>query len=307
MSPDSPWPALPFGAWRQTCQTLHLWTQVVGKVRLALTPLVNHWWNVTYHLTSRGITTRPIPYRGRTFSIDFDFIDHCLAIATSDGAVERLALAPMSVADFYGQVMTRLQALGIEVHIWTMPSEIEDAVPFDQDHANADYDRLWARRFWVALSQSHRVMDEFRARFIGKTSPVHFFWGSFDLAVTRFSGRTAPPPSGTTPHVASWVMQEAYSHEVYSCGFWPGNGGYGKAAFYVYTYPEPAGFGATPLNTVAAAYDTGLGQFILPYDAVAEASDPDALLLAFLQETYEAAAKLASWDRRSLERAPPSH
>ena len=306
MSADSPWPALPFADWKETCQTLHLWSQIVGKVRLALTPVVNHWWNVTYHLTSRGITTRPIPYRGRTFSIDFDFIDHCLTIATSDGAVERLALAPMSVADFYGQVMKRLQALGIDVHIWTMPSEIEDAVPFDQDHAHAAYDPQWVRRFWVALSQSHRVMNEFRARFIGKVSPVHFFWGSFDLAVTRFSGRTAPPPSGTTPHVANWVMREAYSHEVCSCGFWPGNGGYGKAAYFVYAYPEPAGFGAAPLRTPVAAYDTGLGQFILPYDAVAESPDPDALLLAFLQETYEAAANLGSWDRRSLERVSPS-
>jgi Family of unknown function (DUF5996) len=304
---DSPWPALPFGDWKETCETLHLWSQIVGKVRLALTPLINHWWNVTYHLTSRGITTRPIPYRGRTFSIDFDFIDHCLTIATSDGAVERLALAPMSVADFYGHVMKRLRALGIDVHIWTMPSEIEDAVPFDQDHAHGAYDPLWVRRFWVALSQSHRVMNEFRARFIGKASPVHFFWGSFDLAVTRFSGRTAPPLSGSTPHVANWVMREAYSHEVCSCGFWPGNGGYGKAAYFVYAYPEPAGFGATPLSMAAAAYDTGLGQFILPYDAVAKSPDPDALLLAFLQETYEAAATLASWDRRSLERGSPAH
>ena len=239
MSPDSPWPPLPFGEWRKTCQTLHLWTQIVGKVRLALTPLVNHWWNVTYHLTSRGFTTRPIPYRARTFSIDFDFIDHCLSIATSDGVVERLDLAPMSVAVFYGELMRRLQALGIEVHIWTMPSEIEDAVPFDQDHANVDYDPLWARRFWVVLSQSHRVMNEFRARFIGKTSPVHFFWGSFDLAVTRFSGRAAPPPSGTTPHLASWVMQEAYSHEVYSCGSGPATVVTARRPFMSMPIPSP--------------------------------------------------------------------
>jgi hypothetical protein len=303
MPTNSPWPQLPLSAWSETCETLHRWTQIVGKVRMVLTPLVNHWWNVTLYVTSRGLTTSPIPYGARSFSIDFDFIDHRLIIATSDGAVEQLALAPMSVAEFYAQVMARLERLGIEVHIWTMPSEIETAVAFDRDSSHAHYDPASAQRFWRALLQSDRVLQQFRARFIGKVSPVHFFWGSFDLAVTRFSGRTAPPPPGPTPNVASWVMQEAYSHEVSSCGFWPGNGGYGKAAFYVYAYPEPAGYGATRLRTSEAFYDRGLGQFILPYDAVREAPEPDGLLLSFLQETYAAAADLAAWDRRAIERA----
>jgi hypothetical protein len=302
MPTESPWPQLPLSAWSESCETLHRWTQIVGKIRLALTPLVNHWWNVTLHVTSRGLTSRPIPYDTRTFCIDFDFIDHRLTIATSTGESEHFALGPMSVADFYSLVMTRLSRLGITVHIWTMPSEIENAVPFDQDHTHAHYDPAWVHRFWLALLQSDRVLKHFRSRFIGKASPVHFFWGSFDLAATRFSGRAAPPPSGTTPHVASWVMQEAYSREVCSCGFWPGNGGYGKAAYYVYAYPEPNGFGATVLRTAAAAYDPGLGQFLLPYDAVREAPDADGLLLSFLQETYDAAATLAGWDRPVLER-----
>ena len=209
----------------------------------------------------------------------------------------------MTVADFYAQFMERLGRLGIDVHIWTMPCEIENAVPFDRDRAHGQYDPVYAQKFRQALLQSHRVMNEFRARFTGKASPVHFFWGSFDLAVTRFSGRTAPPPKSATPNVARWVMAEAYSHEVSSCGFWPGNGGYGRAAFYVYAYPEPAGYGDTRLSTADAFYDEGLGQFILPYDAVRQARDPDALLLRFLQETYEATANLAQWGRNALERS----
>jgi hypothetical protein len=302
MATHSPWPELPLSEWSETCETLHRWTQVVGKVRMALTPLVNHWWNVTLHVTSRGLTTTPVAFGARTFCINFDFIDHRLVITTSDGAIEQFALTPMAVADFYTQVIGCLERLGVEVHIWTMPNEIEDAVPFEQDRTHAHYDPIWVQRFWRALLQSDRVLKQFRACYIGKVSPVHFFWGSFDLAVTRFSGRTAPPPSGKTPNVASWVMQEAYSHEVSSCGFWPGNGGYGKAAFYVYAYPEPAGYGATRLCTAQAAYDQDLGQFILPYDAVRESLDADALLLGFLQETYEAAASLAAWDRGALER-----
>jgi Family of unknown function (DUF5996) len=303
MSTSSPWPNLPLSAWSDTCETLHRWTQVVGKVRMALTPLVNHWWNVTLYVTSRGLTTSPIPHGVRTFEIAFDFLDHRLSIATSDGMAEHLDLAAMSVADFYAELMARLRRLGIEVHIWTMPSEIANAVPFEQDRAHAQYDPDAAQRFWRALVQSDRVLQTFRSRFIGKVSPVHFFWGSFDLAVTRFSGRTAPAPGGATPNVASWVMAEAYSHEVSSCGFWPGNGGYGRAAFYVYAYPEPPGYGGTPLRTTEGFYDTGLGQFILPYDAVRQSPDPDALLLGFLQETYEAAAILGRWDRQALERA----
>jgi hypothetical protein len=306
MPTNAAWPRLPLSEWSASCETLHRWSQIVGKVQMVLTPLVNHWWNVTLHVTSRGLTTSPIPHGMRTFSIDFDFIDHRLIIATSDGATEQLALAPMSVADFYGQVMTRLERLGITVHIWTMPNEIENAVAFDQDRTNASYDPVWVQRFWQALVQSERVLQRFRSGFIGKVSPVHFFWGSFDLAVTRFSGRTAPPPAGKTPNVASWVMQEAYSHEVSSCGFWPGNGGYGKPAFYVYAYPEPAGYGERRLRAVEAAYDRDLGQFILPYDAVRESSDPDGLLLGFLQETYEAAADLGAWDRQAIERRAES-
>jgi hypothetical protein len=302
MSGNALWPDLPLAAWSETCETLYRWTQVAGKVRLALTPPVNHWWNVTFRVSSRGLLAPANPYAGGTFDIIFDFVEHQLRIATSDGRTEGFALVPMSVADFYAAFMQCLRRLGIDVHIWTMPSEIENAVPFDQDRTHAQYDPDYAARFFQALLQSARVMEEFRARFIGKVSPVHFFWGSFDLAVTRFSGRTAPPPSGVTPNVANWVMAEAYSHEVSSCGFWPGNGGYGRAAFYVYAYPEPAGYGDTRLGTAEAGYDKNLGQFILPYDAVRQARDPDALLLGFLQETYAAAADLAKWDRQALER-----
>ncbi len=300
------WPDLPFAAWSASCDTLQLWTQIVGKVRIALTPLINHWWNATFFVTSRGLAAPAMPYAGGTFDAVFDFVDHRLVIETSDGRSEAIALRPVSVAQFYADVMLRLRSLGIDVHIWTMPSEIENAVPFERDHAHAQYDAVYAQRFWRALVQANRVMNEFRARFLGKASPVHFFWGSFDLATTRFSGCTAPPPSGVTPNVAPWVMAEAYSHEVSSCGFWPGNGGYGRAAFYVYAYPEPAGYGDTQLHTADAFYDKGLGQFILPYDAVRQAADPDALLLGFLQETYAAAADLAKWDRKALERVPPS-
>jgi hypothetical protein len=296
------WPDLPFAAWSETCDTLQLWTQIVGKVRLALTSLVNHWWNVTLHVNSRGLVAPLNPYRGGTFDVVFDFVEHQLRIATSDGRVEAIALRPMAVADFYAEFLQRLHRLGIDVHIRTMPCEIEPCVPFDQDRTHAQYDAEYVGRFRQAVVQSARVMNEFRARFIGKVSPVHFFWGSFDLAVTRFSGRTAPPPKGTTPNVASWVMAEAYSHEVSSCGFWPGNGGFGSAAFYVYAYPEPAGYGDIKLSTAGAAYNKDVGQFILPYDAVRMAHDPDATLLGFLQETYEGAANLAKWDRTALER-----
>jgi len=296
------WPDLPLAAWSETCETLHRWTQIVGKVRLVSTPLVNHWWNVTLYVTPRGLTTSPIAHGMRTFEMTFDFIEHRLRIDTSDGGHESFALGPMAVCDFYAEVMDRLRQLGIDVHIWTMPCEIDTTVRFDQDREHAHYDRDYAQRFWRILVQADRVLKIFRARFIGKVSPVHFFWGSFDLAVTRFSGRTAPPLNSAAANVAAWVMREAYSHEVSSCGFWPGNGGYGRAAFYVYAYPEPPGYGETRLRTADAFYDTGLGQFILPYDAVRQARDPDALLLGFLQETYAAAADLAGWDRKALER-----
>ncbi len=299
------WPDLPFAAWADTCATLQLWTQVIGKIRLAHAPLINHWWQVTLYLTSRGLTTSPIPYGSRSFQIDFDFIDHRLIIQTSDGAVERMPLVPRTVADFYAEVMNRLRALGLETHIWTMPSEIPDAIAFDQDRDHQSYDAEFAQRFWRALTQVDRVFTLFRSRFLGKVSPVHFFWGSFDLAVTRFSGRTAPLLQSASPNLGAWVMQEAYSREVSSCGFWPGNGGFGKAAFYSYAYPEPSGFGAAPLRPAAAYYDNDLGQFILPYDAVRQSSSPDDDVLEFLQSTYEAAANLARWDRATLERTEP--
>jgi hypothetical protein len=297
------WPDLPLDAWSDTCDTLHLWTQIVGKVRIAVTPLINHWWNSTFLVTARGLAAPAMPYAGGTFDVIFDFANHRLVIEASDCRIESFALKPMAVADFYAEFMQRLHTLGIDVHIWTMPCEIENAVPFDQDRAHAEYDPIYAQKFWRALVQANRVMNEFRTRFIGKVSPVHFFWGSFDLAVTRFSGRTAPPPKGVTPNVAAWVMAEAYSHEVSSCGFWPGNGGFGYPAFYVYAYPEPVGYGDTRLQTPGAAYNKNLGQFILPYDAVRQAPDPDAVLLGFFQETYEAAADLAKWDRKALERS----
>jgi len=300
--PNSQWPDLPLAAWSDTCDTLQLWTQIVGKVRIALTPLVNHWWNATFHVTARGLAAPAMPYRGRTLDVIFDFVQHRLDIETSDGRTEAIELKPMAVADFYAAFMAALRRLGIDVRIWTMPSEIENAIPFEKDRTHAQYDPVHVQKFWQAVVQANRVMTEFRARFLGKASPVHFFWGSFDLAVTRFSGRTAPPPQSVTPGVASRVMAEAYSHEVSSCGFWPGNGGYGRAAFYVYAYPEPDGYGDARLKTAGGFYDKNVGQFILPYDAVREASDPDALLLEFLQETYAAAADLAKWDRKALER-----
>lgn len=301
MSEDA-WPELNWPDWHETGDTLHRWTQIVGKVRMALTPMVNHWWQVTLYVTSRGLTTSPIPYGARTFDVTFDFVDHALRIERSDGAGERFALAPMSVAAFYAEFMDRLRRLGIDVHIWTMPCEIADAVRFEKDHSHAAYDAAYARRFWSVLLQAHRVFYAFRSKFVGKVSPVHLFWGSFDLAVTRFSGRPAPPHPGVAPNTANWVMCEAYSHEESSCGFWPGNGGYGRAAFYSYAYPEPPGFSAAPLRTPGAFYDEQLKEFVLPYDAIRQAAAPDRALMGFLEETYAAAADGAGWDRAALER-----
>ncbi len=298
------WPSLAFEDWKDTCETLQLWTQVVGKIRLKLAPMVNQWWQVTLYVTARGLTTSAMPYQDRFVQIDFDFLDHRLVLRTSDGRRDQFPLTACSVADFYTEVMQRLRALGIDVHIWTMPSEIENAIPFERDREHHAYDAAAAQRFWRQLVQADRVMNVFRGRFLGKCSPVHFFWGSFDLAVTRFSGRAAPPLSSHSPNLGDWVMREAYSHEVSSCGFWPGNGGYGKAAFYAYAYPEPAGFGDAPVPP-PAAYDKNAGQFLLPYDAVRSADDPDELLLAFLQSTYEACADRAHWDRQALERQRP--
>jgi hypothetical protein len=305
MSDIAQWPELPFEAWSDTCNTLQLWTQIAGKVRIACTPLINHWWNATFLVTARGLFAPAMSYAGGTFDIVFDFAGHQLMIETSAGKVESLPLKPMTVADFYAAFMGKLRALGIDVPIRPMPCEIENCTPLDQDRTHGQYDPVYVQRFSRALQQANRVMTDFRARFIGKASPVHFFWGSFDLAVSRFSGRTAPPPKSKTPHTASWVMDEAYSREVSSCGFWPGNGGYGKAAFYVYAYPEPAGYGDTRLTTSEGFYEKNVGQFILPYESVRKAPDPDRLLIDFLQETYAAAADLAKWDRNALERQRP--
>jgi len=296
------WPELNWPDWQDTGDTLHRWMQIVGKVRMALAPMMNHWWQVTLYLTSSGLTTSPMPYGARSFDVTFDFIDHALRIETSDGGREHLALTPMSVAAFYTEFFARLRRLGIEAHIWTMPCEIPDAVAFQDDHAHAAYDAAYARRFWQVLRQTGRVFTAFRSHFIGKASPVHFFWGSFDLAVTRFSGRPAPPHPGVAPNMANWAMREAYSHEVSSCGFWPGNGGYGRAAFYSYAYPQPPGFDAAVLRTPGAFYDRQLGEFVLPYDVMRQAADPDRTLMGFLQETYAAAADGARWDRAALER-----
>jgi hypothetical protein len=295
------WPALDYPAWQDSCATLHLWTQIVGKVRLALAPPVNHWWHVPLYLTARGLTTSPIPYGDRSFQVDFDFIDHRLGIALSDGRRDGFALAPRPVAEFYGEFIGRLRGLGIDVRIRTMPVEVADPMRFDKDREHAAYDPDAVHRFWRALSLTDRVFAEFRGRFLGKASPVHFFWGSFDLAATRFSGRPAPPPP-SNPLIPDAVNREAYSHEVSSCGFWPGNGGFGQAAFYCYAYPQPPGFGEAPVTAAGAYYSKEIGEFILPYDAVRQAERPRKLLLQFLQQTYEAAADLGHWDRAALER-----
>lgn len=295
------WPALPLEAWQDTYATLHMWTQVVGKVRLALAPMVNHWWQTALYVTCRGLSTSPIPYGAGAFHIDFDFLDHELRIGTSGGARRSFPLRPMPVADFYARTMAALKDLGIEVAIRPVPVEVPEAIPFEEDRRHASYDPEYAARCWRVLSQSHRVLERFRGRFTGKVSPVHFFWGAFDLAVTRFSGREAPEHPGGAPNVGDWVMHEAYSHEVSSAGFWPG-AGLGEAAFYSYTYPEPPGFREHPVEPDAAYYHEGMGEFVLPYEAVRTADDPDRALLRFLQSTYDAAADLARWDRPALER-----
>jgi len=296
--PD-PWPALPLEPWKDSYATLHMWSQIVGKVRLALTPLVNHWWNVPLYISSRGLTTSAIPYRNAAFEIWFDFIDHQLVLQTSDGSRRTLPLVPRSVADFYQEFMHMLRSSGIEVRIWPMPVEIPNPIPFDADRVHGSYDPVAVRRFWRTLLSVQAVFDEFRSQFIGKCSPVHFFWGSFDLAVTRFSGRRAPARPD-----ADRITQEAYSHEVNSVGFWPGSGSISDPAFYSYSAPEPEGFRNAPVRPESARYDTQLGEFILMYNDVRSAASPGATLLEFCQSTYEAGATLAKWDRDALERQP---
>lgn len=298
----SDWPKLPpLEDWQDTCTTLHMWIQVIGKIRLSLSPDINHCWGSTFYVTTRGLTTSPIPYGMLTFAIDFDFITHMLRITTSSGTDQSFALEPMSVASFYRKTMRALGELGIEIKILARPVEVEVAIPFEQDHQHASYDAEIVSRFWHALVHADCIFKDFRARFIGKVSPVHFFWGGIDLAVTRFSGRTAPKHPGGAPNVAVRVTQDAYSHEVSGAGFWPGMG-LGEAAFYAYAYPSPAGFDKYPVQPEAAYFHDKLGFFILPYEAVRTAENPRQVLLLFLQTTYDAAATLANWDRPALER-----
>jgi len=294
---SGPWPELPLEAWRDTYATLHMWTQIVGKVRLALSPKLNHWWEVPLYVTSRGLTTTPIPYDGGIFEIQFDFIHHRLVIHTNWDLERVMALSPRSVADFYREFMECLAALGIQVKIWKMPCEVPNPIPFDRDTEHASYDPEYANRFWRILVSTDEIFKEFRARFIGKSSPVHFFWGSFDLAVTRFSGRRAPPREG-----ADSITREAYSHEVISAGFWPGSGDIKNAAFYAYAAPEPAGFAESHVRPEKTFYDPQMHEFFLMYDDVRRASSPKTALLDFLQSTYDAGASLGNWNREELER-----
>ncbi|MDX6709278.1 MAG: hypothetical protein QOH96_294 [Blastocatellia bacterium] len=294
---QSVWPKLAFEEWKDTLATLHMWTQIVGKIRLVQSPLINHWWNVTLLVTPRGLTTGPIPYLTRSFQIDFDFIDHQLVILIDDGTERKIALRSQSVADFYNELMSELNSLGLAIKIYATPVEIPDPIPFPKDHVHATYQAEHAETIWRILLSVDRVFKEFRSRFIGKSSPVHFFWGSFDIAVSRFSGRLAPERPG-----ADSITREAYSHEVISHGFWPGGGGVNEAAFYSYTSPEPDGLKSAVIKPQEAGYNLGMSEFILMYEDVRSAEDPDSKLMEFLQSTYEAGANLAGWDRASLER-----
>jgi hypothetical protein len=302
--PKATWPELPTTAWRETYATLHLWTQVVGKIRLARSPWLNHSWHVVLYVTPRGLTTSPVPDGTRTFQIDFDFIDHRLRVSTSDGMQRNFALPGQSVASFHAATIAALAELGIIVVIDEMPNELPDPVRFSEDTAHASYDPDAVGRFLQILVNCDRVFKQFRTGFIGKASPVHFFWGSFDLAVTRFSGRSAPRHPGGVPNLPDAVAHEAYSHEVSSAGFWPGSGAIDYPAFYSYAYPEPPGFRTAKVRPDAAFFGEAVGEFVLPYDAVRKADDPDKALLDFLNSTYEAAANAAKWDREALECGP---
>ena len=296
-----PWPELPLSEWKDTLATVHMWTQVVGKIRLKLTPLVNHWWNVPLYVTARGLTTSGIPYNDRLLQISFDFIDHLLVIETTEGSTKTIDLRHCSVAEFYRETMAKLESLKMPVTIWTTPVEVPDRIPFEEDQKHATYDPEYMQRCWRILVQTNRVLTKFRSRFIGKVSPVHFFWGAFDMAVTRFSGRPAPLHPGV-PNCGVFVMQEAYSHEVSSCGFWPGGGLVDNPAFYSYSYPEPQGFKDYAIQPREAFYHKGISEFLLPYEVVRSSSSPGEVLLSFLQSTYEAAATCGGWDRQALER-----
>ena len=291
------WPALPFEAWRDTCQTLHLWTQIVGKVRMELSPFLNHWWHVTLYVTPRGLTTSSIPYQGGTFEVTFDFVEHNLSIRTSEGTTKALPLIPRSVAAFYREFMACLQALGIEVTINPLPSEVSNPIRCDVDEIHASYDLVYAQRFWRILAQTDTILQRYRSAFLGKSSPVHFFWGSFDLALTLFSGRRAPERPG-----ADRITREGGSHEQISSWFWPGDDRFPAPAFYSYTYPGPRGLPTASIRPEEAFYSQELGEFLLRYDDVRTASSPEQALLEFFQSTYEAGARLAQWDREALER-----
>jgi uncharacterized protein DUF5996 len=297
------WPTLPLAAWSETYATLHMWAQIVGKIRLAQSPWVNHGWHCTLYVTARGLTTSPVPHGSRTFQIDFDFIGHHLTVLSSDGLTGGFALEPQSVATFYKRLMAEMDKLDLHVRINTKPNEVPEPIHFDQDEIHRAYDSEYAHRFFRILVQADRVFKAFRGGFIGKCSPVHFFWGGADLAVTRFSGRWAPKHPGGIPNLPDSVTEEAYSEEVSSCGFWPGGGPIPYAAFYSYAYPEPAGFATSGVQPREAFYSKDLREFILPYDAVRESKSPDDTLLEFLETTYGAAADSAKWDRSSLERA----
>jgi hypothetical protein len=295
------WPALPWAEWGETATTLHMWTQVVGKTRLALTPLINHWWNVPLYVTARGLSTSSMPWKDGLVEVEFDFVDHRLNARVSSGDSRSIELRPQSVAAFYEEYMGLLQSLMIDVKINPKPVEVADPIPFAQDHQHASYDRDAVDRFWRILQSCDTLFKVFRARFLGKSSPVHFFWGSFDLAVTRFSGKPAPPRPG-----ADAITREAYSHEVISAGFWPGNGGFGAPAFYCYAAPEPTGLKQQPVSPAQAFYSSDLNEFLLRYDDVRQADSPDDAVLDFLESSYEAGAKLAGWDRAALERLSDS-
>lgn len=294
--PEISWPALPLDAWKDTYATLHMWTQIVGKIRMRLTPLLNHWWNVPLYVNSRGLTTSPIPHQPGTFEVQFDFVDHNLVITASDGQLSQFPLRPISVAEFYRELMALLRSLGIEVKINTTPCEVSDPIPFQQDRTHAAYDPEYVNRFWHILVAVNSVFVEFRSRFLGKCSPVHFFWGSFDLAVSRFNGRRAPERAD-----ADAITREAYSHEVISAGFWPGGAGVDGPAFYSYTVPEPPGYSSATVRPAPAYYHPQLREFLLMYDEVRSSDSPRQALLDFLQTTYEAGANLARWDRNALE------
>jgi Family of unknown function (DUF5996) len=308
---ETAWPQLTLNEWAPTQATLHRWVQIVGKTRLALAPMQNHWWQVVLYVTDRGLTTSPIPYNGRTFDISFDFVDHRLAAVTSEGDERAISLAPMSVAEFYGEYMSMLRSLDIEVHLYGKPVEIADATPFAKDSTHASYDADAAHRCWRILLNADRVFREFRGRFLGKSSPSHFWWGGFDLACTRFSGRRGPDYAGAIPNCPDYVMKEAYSHECISAGWWPGSVGspVTEPSFYAYSYPEPPGFDVASVAPAGAYYHREMREWFLPYELVRTSSDPDQAILDFLQTSYEAGANLAKWDRAALERpvgwAPP--